>query len=230
MRVDTLFLDAGGVLLHPNWTRISDTLARHGLEAHAAALAAADLHARRTLDDAARIRTTTDASRGWVYFDLVLERAGLTASGASRAALEELTTYHAAHNLWELVPPDVAPTLTRLRAMGLRLVIVSNSNGTLHKLLERMALAPLVDHVIDSQVEGLEKPDPRIFQLALARAGAQPETTVHVGDLYHVDVVGAQSAGLRAILLDAGGLYADHDCIRIASFGELANVVSGPSR
>jgi len=73
--------------------------------------------------------------------------------------------------------------------------------------------------------KGVEKPDPRIFQRALERAGARPETTLHVGDLFHTDVVGARGAGLRAVLLDLGGLYHDHDCERVASLAELADVI-----
>jgi putative hydrolase of the HAD superfamily len=77
--------------------------------------------------------------------------------------------------------------------------------------------------VLDSNDEGVEKPDPRFFEIALARSGARRETTIHVGDLYHVDVVGARAAGLRGVLLDEAGLYPDADCPRIQSLGELAD-------
>jgi FMN phosphatase YigB (HAD superfamily) len=87
----------------------------------------------------------------------------------------------------------------------------------------RLGLAPRVDLLIDSHDEGVEKPDPRLFELALERAGARRETTLHVGDLYHVDVVGAQAAGLRAVLLDAAGLYEAFDCPRVRTLGELAD-------
>ena len=59
----------------------------------------------------------------------------------------------------------------------------------------------LVDLILDSALEGIEKPDPRFFQLALDRSGAQAERTVHVGDLYHVDVTGARAAGRMTTLL-----------------------------
>jgi len=79
-------------------------------------------------------------------------------------------------------------------------------------------------------VEGVEKPDPRLFAIALERAGGRAETTVHVGDLYYVDVVGARAAGLQPVLLDVAGLYAGCDCPRIAALAELAGVVSEPGR
>ena len=58
------------------------------------------------------------------------------------------------------------------------------------------------DHILDSWVEKVEKPDPRFFTRALERAGADPATTLHVGDLYYVDVRGARAAGLEAWLFD----------------------------
>ena len=80
--------------------------------------------------------------------------------------------------------------------------------------------------ICDSHVEGVEKPDRRFFEILVERAGARPETTVHVGDLYHVDVVGARSAGLRAMLFDPHDLYADYDVPRVKDLSELATLVT----
>jgi putative hydrolase of the HAD superfamily len=142
------------------------------------------------------------------------------------AALAELRAYHDRHNLWESVPPDVIPALTRVRAAGLQLAVVSNANGTLRAVLERLGLAPFFRTVLDSREEGVEKPDPRIFEIALARCGARPQATVHVGDFYHVDVEGARAAGLRAVLLDAAGLYSGFDCPRVSSLSTLAEALT----
>ena len=221
--IETLFLDAGGVLVFPNWTRISDTLARYGVQVDAAALAAADPRAKRRLDLGDTIEATSDSERGWLYFNLVLTEAGVALSARTQAALTELHDYHMASNVWETVPDDVPRTLERLRALGLRLVVVSNANGTLHTVFGRLGLSGLVDVMLDSYHEGVEKPDPRLFDLALERAGARRETTVHVGDLYYVDVVGARAAGLRAVLLDPAGLYDQYDCARVRTLDELAD-------
>ena len=222
-RVETVFLDAGGVVVFPNWGRVSEGLARHGVEVSAATLAAADPHAKRRLDLGATISTTTDDSRGWLYFNLVLGHAGVPRSGSTDAALADLQAYHAEHNVWETVPPDVVPALERLRRLGLRLVIVSNANGTLHEMFDRLGLSDRVDVLFDSHREGVEKPDPRLFQIALDRSVARAATTVHVGDLYHVDVVGARAAGLRAVLVDAADLYREADCPRVRSLNELCD-------
>jgi HAD superfamily hydrolase (TIGR01549 family) len=219
--LETVFLDAGGVLLFPNWTRVSDALARQGVSVSAGALARAEPHARRVLDDQQVIGATTDAARGWLFFDLILEHAGITPSAATKAALAELHTYHTANNLWEFVPDDVYPALTALREMGLRLTIVSNANGTLCAHLARIGLDRYVDCVLDSYDEKVEKPDPRFFAIALERSGGRRESTIHVGDLYNVDIVGARNAGLRGVLLDQANLRPDADCPRVQSLAEL---------
>jgi HAD superfamily hydrolase (TIGR01509 family) len=227
--IETVFLDAGGVLVNPNWVRIADALARHGVPVSAEALEAAEPHAKRQLDTGTAIRSSDDRARSWLYFDLVLEQAGIPISERTRAALAELAEYHARHNLWESVPAGVPEALDRLRASGRRLVVVSNANGTLRAHFARLGLAGRFDVLIDSCDEGVEKPDPRIFQLALARAGARAETTLHAGDFYHVDVVGARAAGLEAWLVDAAGLYADHDCTRVASLLALVDRLLAPA-
>jgi putative hydrolase of the HAD superfamily len=127
------------------------------------------------------------------------------------------------HNLWDRVPDDVLPALRRLRENGLRLGVVSNSNGTVRAKLGRLGLLPFFETVVDSAEEGVEKPDPRIFRIALDRMAADPATTLHVGDLYHVDVDGARAAGLRVVLLDPLGLYPDADCRRVPSLTALAD-------
>ena len=219
--LETVFLDAGGVLIYPNWWRVSEALARRAVTVSPAALRAADPRARRELDDTHTIGTTTDASRGWLFFDLILAHAGIERCDGTAAALADLHAYHTASNLWEYVPDYVVPALEALRERGLRLVVVSNANGTLRAHLDRLDLTRRFDWVLDSADEGVEKPDPRFFDIALQRSGAARDTTIHVGDLYYVDVVGARNAGLRGVLLDEADLRPDADCPRVRTLEEL---------
>ena len=117
------------------------------------------------------------------------------------------------------MPDDVLPSLRALAALGLQLVVVSNANGTLHTLADRLGLTECVNCVLDSFIEKVEKPDPRFFEIALERSGADRSSTIHVGDLYEVDVVGARAAGITPVLLDAADLYPDADCERVRSSG-----------
>jgi len=221
--VETLFLDAGGVLVFPNWNRIGGTLARHGVTVSSEALTAAEPRAKFAIDQGIRSGISTDAQRAWLYMELVLENAGVPLSNATAAALEELRAYHAEHNLWEFVPPDVVPALNRISGLGLKLVVVSNANGVLEQMFWRVGLAKYFDVICDSCVWGVEKPDPRFFQIALSRSGAAAETTLHVGDLYHVDVVGARNSGLRAMLIDPYDLYGEYDADRVRTLDELTD-------
>ena len=103
--------------------------------------------------------------------------------------------------------------------------MVSNSNGSVEGLLDRLGLGASLAFVIDSAVVGVEKPDPRIFRLALARAGVEPGQAVYVGDLYSVDVIGARAAGIEGILLDPRGYWGPRDC---ATAPTVADVVAPP--
>lgn len=220
--IDTLFLDAGGVLVHPSWPRVSDALAEQGVTVSAEALSHAEPYAMRALDEATVVGTTDDQNRGWLYFNLVLQEAGVPLSTRTDQALEMLREYHKAHNLWEHVEPDIVPALESLRSRGLRMVVVSNANGRLRHLFERLDLSRWFDLLLDSHEWGVEKPDPRLFEVALERSGASRERTVHVGDLYHVDVAGARRAGLaHAVLFDVAGLYPEADCPRVSRLSQL---------
>jgi len=227
MAIDTLFLDAGGVLCHPNWSRVSAALAEQGVDVTPEAMRRAEPYAKKDIDEAVIVGGTTDASRGWLYFDKVLEHAGIPPSEATRAALSVLHAYHRTENLWEWVPDDVRPALAAFRQLGLTLVVVSNANGRLRYLFDRLELTGAFDVMLDSHDWGVEKPDPRLFHIALEQSGAEPSRTVHVGDLFHIDVAGARAAGLHeGVLLDAAGLYEHVDCRRVATLAELTALLA----
>src|SRR5207237_2628855 len=125
--------------------RVSETMARHGVDVAATALAAAEPRAKQRLDRGETIQRTNDAQRGWTYFDLVLTEAGVPLTAATAAALLELNAYHKQFNLWETVPDEVAPALAALRARGFQLVVVSNANGTLLNAFTRLGLVGSLD-------------------------------------------------------------------------------------
>ncbi|HSJ95946.1 MAG TPA: HAD-IA family hydrolase, partial [Myxococcota bacterium] len=112
-------------------------------------------------------------------------------------------------------------TLGALRGAGLRTGVISNADGRVAALLEQAGLAASFDVVLDSHLEGVEKPHPEIFRRALARLEVAAAHAVFVGDIWSIDVEGSRAAGLRPILMDATGGYADRDCERIARLAEL---------
>ena len=222
-KIETLLLDAGGVLVVPNWTRVSETLRRHGVEASVDALRAAEPAVKFAIDTFVGVSSSSDAKRWGDYLEGVLTTAGVPLSGAALEALREIRAYHAANNLWEEVPEDVVPALERIRRLGLTVAVASNANGTVQRAFDRLGLSSYFDVVCDSHFEGVEKPQRRFFEIVLERCGGKPDTTLHVGDLYHVDIVGARNAGLTAILLDRHDQYAQFDVERVRTLGELAD-------
>lgn len=229
--IETVSFDAGGVLVNPNWNRVSAALKDHGVTIDARALERAEPAAKKRFDRAPTIEATDDAQRGWLYFNYVLEGVGIAPSPATDAALNALQVYHTENNLWESVASGAREALEAIRARAVATIIVSNANGRLHALLDRLDLTRYFDVIVDSAVEQVEKPDPRLFQIAMRRAGATPERTLHVGDLYHVDVAGARAAGMQPLLVDVADLYGDADCPRVRSVADLpAFLLDGSSR
>jgi HAD superfamily hydrolase (TIGR01509 family) len=223
VKVETVFFDAGGVLVHPSWNIFADLIGEHGFDADPARLADAELRCAREMDDGALIARTDDKGRVGVFFRRTAELAGIDVGAAGwEAAMDAVLAWHRSHNLWGNVPDDVLPTLDALLSRGKRLLVLSNAGGTVRAKLARVGLSSRFLHILDSHEEGVEKPDPRFFRIGLARSGALPETTVHIGDFFHVDVIGARGAGLRAVLLDRAGLHPDRDVPRIRRLTELA--------
>lgn len=104
-----------------------------------------------------------------------------------------------------LLMERAAEALTELRAMGLRLALVSNTQRTPGRVLRQIMadyhLVPLFDTLVFSDEVGVAKPNPAIFHLALERLGATPETTMHIGDDLVLDLQGAHAAGMRACIV-----------------------------
>ncbi len=103
--------------------------------------------------------------------------------------------------------PEVNEVLAELRLRGYRLGVVSNWDSRLLPICDGIGISHQVDFVLASAMVGVEKPDPRIFQVALDRAGVSSDRAIHVGDDYEADIQGAGGAGIRAVHLvrDGGG-------------------------
>ena len=101
--------------------------------------------------------------------------------------------------------PDAAPALEDLGRRGLKLVCVSNWDCSLGSVLERCGLSDHLDGTVSSAEAGARKPDPAIFEPALAIAGCGPRDALHVGDTAEEDVAAARAAGIRVLLIDREG-------------------------
>jgi putative hydrolase of the HAD superfamily len=119
----------------------------------------------------------------------------------------------------------VPPVLERLRAEGLQLGVVSNFEAWLEELLEALGVRSAFSVRVISGVEGVEKPDHRIFELAMARAGVGAAASVYVGDNPELDVEPAAALGMFPVLIDRRDRHADATVARITSMEELPRVL-----
>ena len=175
-------------------------------------------------------RAHVAASRGWAGFvGTILHGAGLAAERMPDV-LDALWAEHLSLNLWSLVPDGLVPALDRARAAGVRVAIVSNSEGHLDALLARLGVRGSLDLVVDSGLVGVEKPDPRIFEIALRHFDVPPTRALHLGDVYATDVLGARAAGVRVALVDPfGHLTGRHpDVARVPGAAEVADALAAP--
>jgi putative hydrolase of the HAD superfamily len=101
--------------------------------------------------------------------------------------------------------PEALPILEDLRSAGYRLGVISNASHSLPETLRKIGLAPFFETITYSFAVGAEKPDVRIFRRAVAQANTTEELTLHVGDSFEADYVGARRAGLHAVLLQREG-------------------------
>jgi HAD superfamily hydrolase (TIGR01662 family) len=108
--------------------------------------------------------------------------------------------------------PEVVGVLTRLRALGYRLGVVSNWSWNLRDRVVQVGLADFFELVWASAYAGCNKPHPRIFRQALEQMALSPGRVLYVGDSYRHDVVGARNAGLDAAWLVRDGAADDPDC------------------
>jgi HAD superfamily hydrolase (TIGR01509 family) len=126
------------------------------------------------------------------------------------------------YGLWNQPLDGVGNAIERIRDSGVRVAVVSNSDGSVRGSLETAGLLDLFEFVIDSHEAGFSKPDPRIFQAALDRMSLEPTDAWYVGDSVFHDVNGARAAGLSAALLvDPYGL-GPGNVSTIGSVAELA--------
>ena len=159
----------------------------------------------------AREALHTAAPAAWQHYDSLVEsgashpwhelmRMLLTGAGVDEPGLVDwLYEQQATANLWRKPIEPMIELVRELRARGVAIAALSNSEGHLRDLLEEIELAPLFDAIVDSGKVGIAKPDPRIFAHTIEVLGVTPGVIVHVGDSWAADVEGALAAGWKAI-------------------------------
>ncbi len=160
----TVFLDAGGVIVLPHRGLVADALRRIGIEIDPEAVPRAHYRAVRALDR---------AGAGTSYAAALFRELGILPGQTAEAlaAWERLADRRRSGEiLWSEPTPGAPETIAALRRRGFAVVIVTNSDGHAEENLRDCGFAGVP--VIDSTLVGAAKPDVRIFEAALALAGA----------------------------------------------------------
>lgn len=231
-RVEIVFFDAGETIIHPHPSfaeLFADVCRARGAEVEADDVR--DIQERLAphlvdlAEDSGVTQPSLDADDSRRFWTFLYERF-LRELGVSDDDLpHELFATFSASSTYKLFD-DVRPALTKLEEDGYRMGLISNFEGWLEQILVEQEVGESFDVTVISGVEGVEKPDPQIYRLAVERAGVEPSRCVHIGDSMALDVAPAREVGITAILLDRVGRYSDPGCPTISSLEELPAIIS----
>jgi len=226
--LEAVIFDAGGTLVRIDFEWIAAVLAQSGVKTDAATLRRAEIEGRRRYD----------ASRGSdaggplggpgdvrAYFGGTLMAAGVPPHHIE-PAITRLLAREQANGLWSRAVEGARATVDAVGRMGLKRAVVSNSDGRAERHLESAGVRDGIEFVVDSHAVGVEKPNPRIFAIALERLRVAAEHALYVGDIRSVDEVGARAAGLHFVLIDPWGDYGAPGAPAIRNMEELPSWIT----
>jgi len=197
MKIAAVTFDVGGSLIQP-WPSVGHVYAE-----------VATSHGEKDLPAGlleARFKSAWCAQNDFAYTreawaELVDQTfLGLCAKPPSQTFFPELYEHFAQPEAWRIFD-DVLSTLEELATKGVRLGVISNWDERLRGLLRRLKLDGFFETIVVSCEVGFAKPSPVIFAQAAEKLGLPPESILHIGDSFEMDVQGARSAGLKALRL-----------------------------
>jgi len=141
--------------------------------------------------------------KGWwrELVELVLAQVAPSLSEFDRDNFFEIAYEHFAEpGVWELYP-EVRGVLKQLQP-HFQLAVVSNFDGRLRFILQRLGISKFFTHIFISSEIGADKPDPEIYRRALKLIDLKPDEVLHVGDDPERDWEAATAAGLSIFRLN----------------------------
>lgn len=228
--IRAVFFDVGGTLAYPHpsfHAVIARVLGEHGVSVTADQVRAAEPKVWEAVERYwARggnfTRSDAESRRFWYWvYETFLRLLGEPNPGDLPQRLYAEFIRHETYRLY----PDSLPALEALRARGVLLGVISNWEEWLEQLLLHLEIHTYFTARTISGTAGVEKPDPRIFALALESLGVAPEEAAHVGDSVRHDVEGARRAGLTPVLIDRLGEHPPGDYLRVTDLAHLPAVL-----
>ena len=217
-----LIFDAGGVLVFPNFERLAKIGEQASIQTNAKELANHHAKLFHAYDEHVAMHHVFPKLDYFLNLYEQVTQSSEKAKVAKQFALQAGRKEH----LWATTYPWVEESLRKLKTQGYPMAVISNSEGSVEQILMDLGLRKYFEVVIDSFLVGVEKPEKRIFEIALERLGWESANTIYIGDIFFVDVWGANQAGLGAIHLDKLGLYSNWDGIHIPSVKELPELLA----
>lgn len=235
MTIEMVFFDAGDTLLrpHPSFPELfAQVCARRGHAVGAGDVAAVRQRLAPYLVDLAEDTgvefpsLSAEASR--VFWSHLYRRFLQELAIADDGLINELYATFSSSSSYRLFD-DALPVLEELAGRGYRLGLISNFEEWLAEMLVELKVGDLFETKTISGIAGVEKPDIRIYQIALETAGVDAGKTVHVGDSLVLDVEPATAVGMKAVLLDRAGRVPEASVPKISSLEELPALVANLS-
>ncbi len=234
--IRTVFFDAGFTLLHPypSTPEICQRICQQiGLHIHLDKLQgriteADDFFYRQTRQRRQLWASESSIDAFWIDYYTNFLRPILDEPDEPRLyqLARLITTEFNQHTSWQIYP-DVLPTLEALKAKNYTLGVVSDWGIGLGRILHEHRLNRYFDSMVVSALTRHAKPSPVLYDLALQRSNSIADYTIHVGDSYIHDVLGARSVGIEPVLLDRSHLLQERnvDCILIHSLTDILDVL-----
>lgn len=121
--------------------------------------------------------------------------------------------------------PDTLEVLDYLKPKY-RLHIITNGFAEVQeKKLRNSNILEYFEVVVNSEMAGVKKPDPGIFQLALKRAAVTASRSLMIGDNLEADILGAKAVGFHTLHLDVYGTAIHNHCSRITALHEIKSIL-----
>lgn len=234
--ISIVFFDAGETILHPHPSfpeLFVEVCRRRALELSVEEVAEAQQRLAPHLVDLAHETgiekpslSTEDSIKFWSHlYRRLLAEFGIE----DEALIRELYGTFSNSASYRLFA-DALPALDSISSIGFRLGLISNFEEWLEEMLVELDVGHVFDVTVISGIEGVEKPDPAIYELALERAGVPPEEAIHVGDSPKLDMEPASAVGIKPILLDRYDRYETVPYTRISSLTEVATLLGDEVR
>ena len=199
-RPEAVLFDAGGTLVVIDAVTLADRLAPLGASVPEQVRVTA-AHYRAMAEFSALLSAAAEVHWDW-WIRRFLDLCGIEVTDGVLDAVD------GGRWLWHHGLAGAVESVRRLHSRGIRIAVVSNSDGTVAEELVTAGFDGMFETVVDSHLVGVSKPDPRIFAIALERLDVPASSTWYVGDSPHHDIGGASAAGLaRVYLVDPLGLH-----------------------